>query len=137
MNYAVEHFKAEEFLCPCCKEGAIARVLVLWLDQLRRAWGAPVIVNSGWRCASRNAEVGGSKGSRHLIGCAADIRNDNSLVSGGRGDYADFMALARRVGNLPGWEVRVYNGFMHVAAPREEAMRTWNGEEIEIYGRAD
>ena len=110
----------KEFLCPCCGRGQISGVLVLWLDLLRAAWGGPVAVNSGWRCDAHNAEVGGSRDSRHKIGCAADVRLE-------RGDQAHFMALARRLCVLPGWEIRVYNAFVHVAAPREEASRPWNG----------
>jgi hypothetical protein len=43
------------------------------LDPLREAWGAPLTVNSGYRCAALNAAVGGAKKSQHLTGCAADI----------------------------------------------------------------
>jgi hypothetical protein len=104
-------------------------MLVLWLDLLRRAWGAPVLVNSGWRCRTHNVQVGGSKSSRHTIGCAADIR-----VAGpdprGASRWPEFSALAARLCRLPGWEFRPYGSFIHVAAPREEAQRLWNGEEI-------
>lgn len=44
------------------------------LDPLREAWGAPVIVTSGYRCRSLNAVVGGAKSSQHCTGQAADIR---------------------------------------------------------------
>ena len=37
MRYRVEHFKPEEFLCPCCKRGGVSRLLALWLDLLRRS----------------------------------------------------------------------------------------------------
>lgn len=43
------------------------------LDPLREAWGAPIVVNSGFRCAELNTAVAGAKGSQHLFGEAADI----------------------------------------------------------------
>ncbi len=44
------------------------------LDPLREAWGAPIIVTSGYRCVRLNAAVGGVKASQHTLGQAADIR---------------------------------------------------------------
>lgn len=43
------------------------------LDPIRRLWGAPVIVNSGFRCPALNKAVGGAPASSHLRGEAADI----------------------------------------------------------------
>ena len=44
------------------------------LDPLREAWGAPIIVTSGYRCYQLNQVVGGAKSSQHCLGQAADIR---------------------------------------------------------------
>lgn len=44
------------------------------LDPLREAWGAPIIVTSGYRCGKLNRAVGGATGSQHMYGQAADIR---------------------------------------------------------------
>lgn len=44
------------------------------LDPLREAWGAPVIVTSGYRCPALNKAVGGAAHSQHMYGEAADIR---------------------------------------------------------------
>lgn len=44
------------------------------LDPLREAWGKPVIVTSGYRCAMLNRIVGGASNSQHTMGMAADIR---------------------------------------------------------------
>ena len=44
------------------------------LDPLREAWGAPIIVTSGYRCGKLNRAVGGASGSQHMLGQAADIR---------------------------------------------------------------
>jgi len=44
------------------------------LDPLREAWGAPIIVTSGYRCPRLNTAVGGAAASQHTKGEAADIR---------------------------------------------------------------
>lgn len=56
------------------------------LDPLRKLYGKPIIVNSGYRCPKLNAhpEIKGSKTSDHLKGFAADIYaknlKDNKLL---------------------------------------------------------
>ncbi len=49
------------------------------LDPLRKAWGKPITVTSGYRCLELNKAVGGSRTSQHLKGEAADISTGNSL----------------------------------------------------------
>ena len=44
------------------------------LDPLREAWGAPIIVTSGYRCPALNRAVKGSKTSQHVLGQAADLK---------------------------------------------------------------
>ena len=61
-------------------ETAKANVAVLVdrvLDPLREAWGRPIYVNSGYRCAELNKAVGGSETSHHMRGMAADISTGN------------------------------------------------------------
>lgn len=56
--------------------GAILKNLTYvgeWLDNIRREYGKPIYINSGYRCNELNNAVGGTKNSDHLIGCAADI----------------------------------------------------------------
>lgn len=43
------------------------------LDPLRRAYGGPITVTSGYRSPKLNASVGGVKTSQHQKGQAADI----------------------------------------------------------------
>ena len=43
------------------------------LDPIRRCYGAPIIVTSGYRCPALNTAVGGVANSHHIVGCAADI----------------------------------------------------------------
>lgn len=44
------------------------------LDPLREAYGAPIIVTSGYRCEKLNRLVGGAASSQHVKGEAVDIR---------------------------------------------------------------
>lgn len=44
------------------------------LEPARTVAGCPIIVNSGYRNAAYNAQVGGVSRSQHLQACAADIR---------------------------------------------------------------
>ena len=43
------------------------------LDPIRRLWGKPIGVNSGYRSPALNAAVGGVATSQHVKGEAADI----------------------------------------------------------------
>lgn len=49
------------------------------LDPLREAWGKPITVTSGYRCAELNRKVGGTATSHHLKGMAADITTGNKV----------------------------------------------------------
>lgn len=43
------------------------------LDPIRERWGAPIYVNSGFRCPILNKAIGGVSNSQHITGEAADI----------------------------------------------------------------
>lgn len=43
------------------------------LDPLRRAWGGPIRVTSGYRCTRLNSAVGGVTTSAHKTGYASDL----------------------------------------------------------------
>ena len=92
-------------------------------EALRRAWDEAVIVNSAMRCVEHNKAVGGAARSRHLIGCAVDIRP-------GDDDFMSFADLVVRMAGTSdeGWEIIVYRekGFVHVGVPRECALKLWN-----------
>lgn len=53
---------------------ALTALVTNVLDPLREAWGRPIVVNSGYRCAKLNRAVGGVARSQHTKGEAADIR---------------------------------------------------------------
>ena len=64
------------------------------LDPLREAWGGPIRVNSGYRCPELNKAVGGTPGSQHQRGEAADI------TVGSRNGNRRLLALIKRL-DLP------------------------------------
>ena len=61
------------------------------LDPLRQAWGGPIHVNSGYRCPELNQIVGGTPGSQHQRGEAADI------TVGSRNANRRLLALIKRL----------------------------------------
>ena len=128
MNYRVRFFRPEEFACPCCGRVIVAVGLVLLLDILRASLGRRLIITSGYRCQAHNAEVHGAETSRHLVGCAADLRPVAGM------SYADFAAVAGGVFAFPGCEVKEYQKktHVHVAIPREGAGVLWNGGDIHV-----
>jgi len=76
-NYNItEHFKYNDFKCPCCDMlKLIPRFYkhVEMLERMRLEAGFPIVVNSGYRCPRHNEIVGGRPKSQHLI-FATDIR---------------------------------------------------------------
>ena len=72
------------------------------LDPIRRRYGAPIIVTSGYRCPALNTAVGGVTNSHHIIGCAADIvgteTHPNPPCEGGDSGIAEPISLPHREG---------------------------------------
>lgn len=70
-----EHFENYEFACGCCGLVIENSELKLLLELVRLKFGEKaVFINSGTRCEKHNESEGGAKGSKHLLGEAADIR---------------------------------------------------------------
>lgn len=66
------------------------------LDPLREAYGKPIVVSSGYRCAKLNRAVGGVARSQHLSGQAADLQSAGKS----RSEHKKLFDLARKL-NLP------------------------------------
>ena len=87
----------------------------------------PIRINSGFRCVRHNEEVGGAKSSRHLLGCAADIVPHDAKLIG------PFQTLCGDLfGRREEWELKLYPTFVHVAVPREEQSKLWNGGIVDV-----
>ncbi len=71
------NFSRSEFACKgicCCGASSpIDDSLVEGLQELRDILGHPLKVTSGFRCVTRNKEIGGAEKSMHIYGKAADI----------------------------------------------------------------
>ena len=49
------------------------RQVAYMLEIIRKQFGHPIRITSGYRCAELNKLVGGAKKSKHLVGLAVDI----------------------------------------------------------------
>lgn len=100
-----KNFKVREF---ACKDGAdkvlIDEALVSLLQQIRSYFGREVIINSAYRTVSHNQKVGGSSGSQHLLGKAADIRINGVAP----------LLLAQYAEHLGAGGIGLYETFVHV-----------------------
>ena len=72
----IEFFKVFEFDSPDMPGSGVNMnmAFVRKLDLLRKACGFPLVILSGFRTATHNAEVGGVDGSAHELGHAVDIK---------------------------------------------------------------
>ena len=69
------NFSFKELKCPCsnCTVQFISPELISKLEEVRKRYGKPIKINSGFRCPSHNQNIGGKVGSSHVSGLAADI----------------------------------------------------------------
>ena len=102
------HFRRQEFTCNHCgklPQDPPAKLLE-WLEAVRTHFNAPTVIRSGYRCPTHNANVGGARNSRHVIGDAADI-----AVSGVQAHKVHAF-LKRLIGNTGG--LGRYTTFTHI-----------------------
>jgi len=96
------HFSRSEFRCKHC--GALVgpdKRLVALLERIRALTGEPLVVVSGYRCATHNRAIGGARTSQHLRGTAADIPRGRATFDQAR------AAGARGVGMKGSWAIHV------------------------------
>ena len=79
------------------------------LEPLRRAYGKPLHINSGYRCPALNRAVGGVSSSQHLKGEAADISCDDPVA---------LLQLLRQT-ELVFDQAILYPTFLHVSLRRQ------------------
>lgn len=112
------NFKVKEFACADGSDPVfIAPKLVTILQKIRKNFGKPVTINSGFRTATHNKKVGGAAQSQHLYGTAADI-----VVQGV--SPKTVAAYAEKL--LPGTGgIGIYDNFVHVDVRATKSR--WNG----------
>lgn len=106
------NFSARELACRC---GCLTplgvdlnlRRLAPALQQLRDLAGSPIIVTSGYRCPKHNEAVGGSKGSQHMHGIAADVWS-RTLTPG------QLKVLAEKIPAFVNGGIGLYPTWIHV-----------------------
>lgn len=111
----MRHFQHRELACHHCGVLVIDQDAAERLDNLRDAFGGPVVVVSGYRCPVHNANVGGASNSLHMKGKAFDLYY---------GDTVRLIELydAAVVAGFTGFGF--YGGWLHVdTGPR----RMWVG----------
>ena len=87
-----EHFKYSEFVKTNHREYADKN----WLEAIRKVWGKPIVINSGYRCYELNKAVGGAPSSNHRKACAVDIRcksHDDAMQMAQTILYVSAMAM--------------------------------------------
>lgn len=95
-------FRVREFRCRDGTDAVlIDEELVVVLQCIREHFGRPVHITSGYRTAARNAAVGGSKSSQHLLGRAADLWVEGTTVEAVAA-YAESLLVNRGgIGRYP------------------------------------
>ena len=103
-----KYFKYSEFDSPDepgSGEKFMSDKFIMMLDLVRRDFGRPMKINSGYRTEAHNKNVGGVADSPHLSGVAADIK-----VNNGRERYDLIMSLLKHKLHRIG----IGNTFIHV-----------------------
>jgi len=115
------YFKRSEFACKCgCGFDTVDTTLLHVLEYVRGAVRSPIIVTSGCRCLAHNTAIGGSRGSKHMQGRAADIKCPDVLFETLKAKVDHFMEGWGGVGYYPN------QGFIHIDT-RSGPPARWNG----------
>ena len=122
-----EHFKLGEFIQSrvACSQNIVAQFVyrpdivdnIRFLHDklllpLRQAVGAPITINSGYRCRALNMAVGGASNSLHLWGLAADIT---------AGDRQSLLIETARLFKFH--ELIIHKSYIHLS------LKEWNNEQ--------
>ena len=79
MGDLTKNLSRSEFACQCgCGFDTVDYELAIVIQDIRDNFGEAVHINSGCRCEIHNKAQGGTSGSLHTMGRAADIRVNNT-----------------------------------------------------------
>jgi uncharacterized protein YcbK (DUF882 family) len=107
-------FLRSEYACRCGRcENRISIRIASAVQGIRDILGAPVRINSGYRCEAHNRAVGGEPNSKHCEGIAADLSSE----AGWRAIYE----AALRIPAITGIGVYPSANFVHVDVRPEPA----------------
>ena len=84
-----------------------ARKLAKAFGEVRRQYGKPLIITSGFRPEPINSQVGGSSRSQHISFKALDIHPTD-------GDYGRLLQILRGVQSIGGIGLGQHKGFLHM-----------------------
>lgn len=119
----IRYFTRDEFKCKCGKycDGYPAEIdmnMVKIADEIRARIGKPITINSGLRCKTHNAIVGGVSNSQHLYGNAADLGCPSGCTP------AQMASIAEEImGDTGG--IGTYSWGIHIDT--RSAKSRWNG----------
>jgi zinc D-Ala-D-Ala carboxypeptidase len=92
MNWSdYPNFSAKEFACSHCGENKMQPEFMQKLQQLRKEYGKPMRITSGYRCPKHPIEAAKSSPGAHASGCAADIGAQGA-------DAHEILAIALKAG---------------------------------------
>ena len=114
MGDLTTNFSKSEFNCNCgCEmpEDVFVNVYAHAhnLQTLRQFCGSSIAINSGYRCPTYNAKIGGASKSQHMTGNASDIVISNMSDD----EVADIVEGLIRIGAIDEGGLGRYNTFTH------------------------
>ena len=109
MNFTLSEFNSKDGAAMPFEVAQNITELMNNLQVLRDFYRKPIIINSGYRSPEHNRKIGGVKGSRHVLGLAADI-----VVKGvDPTDVARTIEMLIRQGKMKQGGVGRYKNFTH------------------------
>ena len=114
MGDLTTNFSKSEFNCNCgcdMPENVLDNVEAHAqnLQTLRDFCGSSIVINSGYRCPTYNAKIGGASKSQHMTGNASDI----VISSMSDDEVADIVEGLIRIGAIEEGGLGRYNTFTH------------------------
>jgi zinc D-Ala-D-Ala carboxypeptidase len=100
----MKYFTDKETKCKHCGEIKVNEFFGAKMDELRKAYGQPIHINSWYRCPMHDSAIGGK--GEHTHGTACDIK-----ISGSRERFV-LLSLALKLGFN---RIGVAKGFLHLS----------------------